>query len=73
MKLKDHPGFKRLAVLITLASFVITYTFLIVIERYIDPEEAFVEFPIIAVLIALVTFVFVRITYWVVDGFRKEQ
>jgi len=25
MKLKNHPGFKRLAVVITLASFVITY------------------------------------------------
>ena len=73
MKLKDHPGFKRLAVLITLASFVITYILLIVNERSVSEEEAFIEFPIVAVLIALITFVFVRITYWVVDGFRKEE
>ncbi len=73
MKLKDHPGFKRLAVLITFASFVITYILLIIVERGVSDEEALIEFPIIAALIALTTYVFVRITYWVVDGFRKER
>ena len=73
MKLIDHPGFKRLLVLITLASFVITWILLIVNERHVSDQEAFAEFPIIAGLIALITFVFVRIKYWVVEGFRKEE
>jgi len=73
MKLLDNPGFKRLVVLITLISFVITYILLFVNERRVSNQEAFAEFPIIAGIIALIAFVFVRITYWVVDGFRKEE
>ena len=67
MKLKNHPGFKRLAVVITLASFVITYFLLLVSGGRISDEEALVEFPIASVVIALITFVFV------VDGFKKVE
>jgi hypothetical protein len=72
MKLKNHPGFKRLTVLITLASFIITYILLFV-DGYYGEREIFFEFPIAAALIAIVTFIFVRIIYWVIDGFRKEE
>ena len=73
MKLKNHPGFKRLTVLITFASFVITYILLFINGGSVSEDEVFIVFPIVSVLIALITFVFVRITYWVVDGFRKEE
>jgi hypothetical protein len=72
MKLKHHTGFKRLGWLITFGAFVITYIVQIVNESRISEEEAFIEFPIISVVIALIAFVFVRATYWVIDGFRKE-
>lgn len=78
MKLKDHPGFKRLAISISLLSLTITYFALWLIEFFdnsygISSRLAFIEFPIIAILISVTTFVFVRITYWVIDGFRNEK
>lgn len=73
MRLKEHRGFKRLAVLISLVSFIIAYIFLFINERMVNEKEAFLVFPIIAAIIALATFVFVRIIYWVADGFKNEQ
>jgi len=52
MKLKNHPGFKRLAVVITLASFVITY-FYYFVNAGSDFEKYAFLFPI-SVLISLI-------------------
>ncbi len=73
MKLKDHLGFKRLGTFITFVSFILTYIYLVVNERRVSDQEAFLEFPLIAALIALITFIFVRGSYWVIDGFRKQK
>lgn len=73
MKLKDQPGFKRLEAFITFAGFGLTYIYLVVNERRVSQEEAFLVFPIISALIALIAFVFVRGLYWVIDGFGKQN
>ncbi|MFQ5770950.1 MAG: hypothetical protein ACE5HX_10475, partial [bacterium] len=79
LKLKNHPGFKRLALVITFASFVITYfsLSLVTIDDVGPAKEDLVLFlvvtPIVSALIALITFVFVRIIYWVVDGFKNVE
>jgi len=73
MKLKDQTGFKRLALLVTLLSFVVTYIFLILNEGRVSDDEFLLEFPIIALLISLFTYILVRITYWVIDGFSKTD
>jgi len=73
MKLREQLGYKRLAILITFGSFALTYIFLIINEKRVSGDEAFIEFPIQSAIIALVTFIFVRATYWVIDGFKKNQ
>ena len=70
---KEQLGYKRLAFLITFGSFVLTYILLIINEKRVSDYEAFLEFPIQSALIALVTFIFVRGAYWVIDGFKKDK
>ena len=73
MKLKHHTGFKRLGWLITFSTFCITYIVVIIGDgRRLSAEEVFLEFPTISAVAALIAFLFVRATYWVIDGFRKE-
>jgi hypothetical protein len=73
MKLKDHKGFKRLAVLIALIIAVVTYILLIVNEGNPSDELIFIGFPFAAILISLGTYIFIRIIYWVIDGFRMNS
>ena len=73
MKLKEQLGYKRLAILITVGSFVLTYILLVINEKRVSPGDALIAFPIQSALIALITFLFVRATYWVIDGFKKDK
>jgi len=70
-KLKDHPGYKRLSYFVPFIIFIISYVLLMLNESRVSDDEAFVEFPIISGLIALFSYIILRITYWVIDGFRK--
>jgi len=72
-KLKDHLGFKRLSFFLPFIFFIILYASLMLNERSISEEEAFIAFPIISGLVALFGYIIVRIVYWVVDGFRKGR
>ena len=74
MKLKDHLGYKRLAMLITFGSFVISYFLLILVNAdNINSKGAFIIAPIISGVFALIAYIFIRGVYWVVDGFRKAK
>ena len=73
MKLKEHLGFKRLGTMITFISFVVAYIYMAVNERSVSVDEAFIEFPIISALFALITYILIRGSYWVIDGFRKQN
>ncbi len=81
MKLKDHLGFRRLAVLLSIVSFFVAYILLLRNEKHQDWIHGFntdiydvcIKIPIIAIIISVAIFVFVRIVYWVIDGFRKQE
>ena len=72
MKLKDHPGFKRLGILIGLTAFCISYAVFYMNEKYLDKEDVFVAFPVQAAIVAAFVFFNVIILYWVISGFRGE-
>lgn len=77
MRLKEQLGYKRLAILISVFSFILIYILLIVNVGNFSPEEVFFAFPIASAIIGLLTFISVRITYlvidWIIDGFRKDK
>jgi len=73
MKIYQKPGFNRLAKLITVLGFFVTYITLIVTEYGVNEEEAFIEFPILSIIVALVVFLVTRLVYWVFDGFLESK
>jgi len=73
MSLYKEQGYRRLAVLIAIIAFIVTYTALCMNEYRVQPEEAFIGFPIVSVLTAGGAFILTRIIYWVIDGFKSKD
>jgi len=73
MKMYQKSGFNRLAKLIAVLGFAVTYITLIVIESRVSEKEAFIVFPIVSIIGALAAFIVTRLVYWVVDGFNESK
>lgn len=73
MKLNDSTGFKRLSRLITVLSLFATYFMLLANDSRVREEEAFIQYPIVSLLIAISVYILIRSVYWVVDGFRADK
>jgi len=73
MSIYKQKGFNRLAKLIAIMSFFITYIILYVMSYNLDNEEVFVVFPIVSLLCSVGAFVFTRLVYWVIDGFKDSE
>lgn len=74
MKLYQHEGYKRLSILIAIVGFICTYILFINDESgYVTATLAFIAFPIVSAIVAVGIYIFTRIVYWVIDGFRKQE
>lgn len=76
MKTSKKEGFRRLAILIAAGSFFVTYLILWIVEESggrVSEEEAFIQFPIVSIIVAGIIWGFTKGVYWVIDGFRKQN
>jgi hypothetical protein len=75
VKLKDHLGFKRLSVIITILIHIIFLLISLNEFSYIS-NATHLDF-IIALFLPIVpgsvTYLMIRIIFWIIDGFRKER
>jgi len=71
MKLYQHEGYKRLSIFIAIVGFICTY---ITLFNDSGPaKEVFIISPIVSIIGAVGIYIFTRIVYWVIDGFRKKE
>lgn len=73
MKMYQKSGFNRLAKLIAVLGFSVTYITLIIIAPRVGEEEALIVFPIVSIGGAIAAFLVTRSVYWVVDGFNESK
>ena len=72
LKTAQHKGMKRLAIFLSVLSFVVSYALLIIFEQRVNDEEMMIEFPLISLVIAITVWCLVRGVYWVIDGFKSR-
>lgn len=70
-RLNDHVGYKRLSFFIPFVVLITSYIAMILNDRVVSKDEAFVYYPIISLSISLFIYMFTRIFYWVIDGFKN--
>lgn len=73
MKMYQKTGFNRLAKLIALLGFVVTFITLLVEARSVSDDQLFIAFPIASIIGALCAFLLTRLVYWVIDGFTQSK
>ncbi len=78
MGLYQKQGFKRLSGLIAFLGFVITYiitySILLICEKYFEWWELFdIRLIFIPLLGAYCAFIITRAVYWVIDGFQIDK
>ena len=73
MKTYEQEGYNRLAKLLSIIAFIVTFIILSATIRRLQPEHIFIAFPIASILVAALVFFITRIIYWVIDGFKKEN
>jgi len=76
MKLKDHPGCKRLAIVVSGAACAVAYIVLVFAwtDRGTDVGREQVLFlPLLCFVVGVATFAVIRAVYRMIDGFRKED
>ena len=86
-KLKNHLGFKRLAIAITCLSFVVSYFIVwnsfraspsvLLTERPLKFDHSVLGVSLISLFISsgisIITLFIIRIIYWIIDGFRLDK
>ncbi len=73
MSKNKKEGYRRLAVLVSIGSFFVTYLILFITEKYVSSKEAIIEFPIISLAVSVVLFFGIRLIPWVNDGFKSND
>lgn len=73
MGIYNKQGYRRLAILIAIITFIATYTILVMTTYSVDEADMFVVIPIVSSLWAAGVFVLTRIVYWVIDGFISKD
>ena len=73
MGIYKEAGFNRLAKLIAIVAFFLTFATLLIILSGVNGDVAFIIIPIISLFGAAGAFIFTRLVYWVIDGFKKND
>ena len=76
IKLKDHQGFKRLAIFLVVIVFIISFVSISIIFGRDLPRDLIKGISVLVIFSSLITLIFyivLRTIFWIIDGFRIEK